>query len=58
MNQIPMTSTMMRPTISTTAIAMLITTDSVMPMKLTTVSARMKSRVTSSGDGLSHSVAK
>ena len=34
--QMPMTITMTRPAISTKVISMLITTDSVMPMKLTT----------------------
>ena len=37
---------------------MLITTDSVMPMKLTTASTRMNSSVTSSAGGPSHSSAK
>ena len=58
MNQIAMISTITRPAISTKAISMLITTDSVMPMKLMIVSTRMNTRVTSSAGGPSHSVAK
>ncbi len=58
MYQTPMISTMIRPAISTKAISMLITTDSVMPMKLTMLSTTMNARVTSSAGGPSQRVAK
>ena len=41
----PMAITMIRPATSTKVISMLITTDSVMPMKFTIVSSGMKTRV-------------
>ncbi len=58
MYQMAMIITMIRPKISTKAITMLMTTDSVMPMKLTMLRPRMNNRVTSSAGGPSHSVAK
>jgi hypothetical protein len=58
MNQMPMTITMSRPATSTKVISMFITTDSVMPMKLTTTRARTKSSDTSRAGGPSQSVAK
>ena len=56
--QTPMNITIASPRISTNAIAMLMTTDSVMPMKLTIESATTKSRVTSSAGGAAQSSAK
>ena len=58
MNQMPVITTIVSPAISTKAITMLITTDSVMPMKLTMLSTMMNSTVTSSGEGPFHRVAK
>ena len=58
MYQMPITSTMTRPATSTKVISMFITTDSVMPMKLTATSARTNSSDTSSAGGPSHRVAK
>ena len=51
MYQTPMIITITSPATSTTVITMLTTTDSVIPMKLTTVSTAMKpSVITSAGD--------
>jgi hypothetical protein len=54
----PLSMMMTRPAISTNAITMLTTTDSVMPMKLTTDSTARKTSITSSVDGEGHSSAK
>jgi hypothetical protein len=53
-----MISTMTSPATSTNVITMFITTDSVMPMKLTITKHSRKSRDTNSAGGASHSVAK
>ncbi len=58
MYQMPMVITMMRPATSTKVITMFMTTDSVMPMKLTITSARRKTSDTSNAGGPSQSVAK
>ena len=53
-----MTSTISRPATSTKVISMLITTDSVMPMKFTTTRTATKTSETSSAGGPDHSVSK
>ena len=58
MYQTPMNITIASPRISTNAITMLTTTDSLMPMKFTIDRARTNSRVTSSAGGPAHSSAK
>ena len=58
MYQMAMIITITRPAISMNAITMLITTDSLMPMKFTIVSTRMNSRVTRSAGGPGQSWAK
>ena len=57
-NQMPMPSTRTRPAISTKVISMLSTTDSVMPMKLTSASRTMNSTATSSDGGTAQTCAK
>ena len=58
MYQMPMTITMSRPATSTKVMIMFITTDSVMPMKLTTARKSRKTSDTSSAGGPAKRVAK